>query len=326
MVRRAILAAAAVALAAACAPTFDDPTAMVSAPRLLAVQSIPAEAPAGAAFALTALYVGPEGAESGSGLDWATCLLQTPSDQPGPVNPGCFASASSDVVSMGKGTTAKGTVASDACLLFGPASPPPTPGQPSPRPTDPDATGGYYLPVVVEDPAGTWSVAPERINCPPSGVTQDVLAAFSTGYIPNVNPAIASLSSTSGSGPPTLVSADGPGVQPMTVHPGEQLTLTVSWASCPTSPQACRGAETYLSIDPATHALVALRESIVASWYATAGSFAVDRSGRREDDLGTDATNVWTAPSGAGTVYLWVVLRDARGGVGWQAYTLKVQR
>jgi len=325
VVSRAALVAIAVALSSACAPTFDDSTSIISAPRLLAVQSTPAEAVAGGAFSLSALYVGPQGVQTAPQLDWATCLLQTPSDQPGPVNPACFGSGSSDVVSLGKGGTANATVPSDACLLFGPNSPPPTPGQPSPRPTDPDATGGYYLPIVVGDPAGQWSVAPERITCPPSGVTQDVLAVISAGYVPNVNPAIASLSSTSGSGPATVVPADGSGVQPMTVSAGQQFALSVSWASCPTSPQACSGAETYLSLDSTTHTVVTLRESIVASWYATGGSFASDRSGRSGVDPGLDATNIWTAPRTSGVVHLWVVLRDARGGVGWQGYTLKTQ-
>lgn len=321
--KRAALVAAALGLGGACAPTFDDATAVVSGPRLLAVQSTPAEAAAGGAFTLAALYVGPDGAQPASGLDWATCLLQTPSAQPGPVNPACFGSAPSGVLSLGKGATASGTVPTDGCLLFGPASPPPTPGQPSPRPTDPDATGGYYLPIVVRDPAGTWSVAPERVTCPPSGVTQDVLAAFSGGYVPNTNPLISSLTSTSDSGPATVV-ADGAGAPAMTVRPGVRLALSVSWASCSRSPQACTGAETYLSVDSSTHAVAVLRESIVASWYATAGSFAMDRSGRSEDDPGTEATNVWTAPSAAQTVHFWIVLRDARGGVGWQGYTMTV--
>ena len=36
-------------------------------------------------------------------------------------------------------------------------------------------------------------------------------------------------------------------------------------------------------------------------------------------------TNTWTAPSTAGTVTLWVVLRDSRGGIGWKSYRVAVQ-
>ncbi len=324
MVRVAAVLVFAGATAGACAPTFDDPTAIVSAPRLLAVQSVPAEVAVGDAFTMRALYVGPRGVQSASGLTWATCLLQAPSDQPGPVNPACFAAASRDVVPLGKGATASGSVPTDACQLFGPDSPPPAPGQPSPRPTDPDATGGYYLPVVVETGAAQWSVAPERITCPPSGVTEDVLMAFSSGYRPNVNPSVLSLSSEGGAAAVSVVAPDAAAGPPIEVKPGQQISFSVTWSSCPSAPQECSGAETYLSVDPTTHAVVALRESMVASWYATRGAFAVDRSGRAEGDLATDAANQWTAPSNAGPVHLWVVLRDSRGGVGWESYTVMV--
>ena len=318
MVRRALLPAALLSLGAACAPTFSDETAIVTAPRLLAVRATPAEAPLGAPFTLDALYVGPDGAASASALDWAACLLQTPQGQPDPVNAGCFVASSPGLVPMGTGGSVKGTMPQTACQLFGPNVPPPAPGQPSPRPTDPDATGGFYLPVRIETGKDTWSVAEERIACAPSGVTQDVLAAYDTGYVPNENPTVASLA-IAGNGPTTPVPADATGSKPLAVRSGQQLSLQVTWPACPSTPAACGGAETFLVIDPATHAIVAQRESMVASWYATAGTFALDRSGRSASDASTAADNQWTAPGSAGTVHLWVVLRDARGGVGWRA-------
>jgi len=308
----------------ACAPTIEDTTAVVSSPRLLAVQSLPAEVPSGAPFTLKALYVGPSGVVAAPELVWATCLLPAPSDQPGPVNPACFGPASADVVSLGTGPGASGAMPMQACQLFGPNSPPPSPGQPSPRPTDPDATGGYYLPVVVESPGSQWTAAPERVTCPPTGLTEDVSTAFSKGYHANTNPEIASLSAAVGSAAAEVVAPDGPAGQPLRVHAGTQLSLAATWATCPSTPEPCSGAETYLSVDPTTHAVVSLRESMVVSWYATGGSFAVDRSGRSEGDVDTNATNEWTAPGATGTVHLWVVLRDARGGVGWESYTLVV--
>ena len=66
------------------------------------------------------------------------------------------------------------------------------------------------------------------------------------------------------------------------------------------------------------------RESMVASWYATAGTFDLDRVGRDGTDPATTADNGWTAPGSLGPVHLWVVLRDARGGVGWGSYTVTV--
>lgn len=323
MVRRALVPAALLSLGAACAPTFSDETSIVQSPRLLAVRATPAEAPLGAPFTLDALYVGPGGAASGSDLDWAECLLQTPQGQPDPVNAGCFVPSSPSLVPLGTGGSVMATMPQTACQLFGPNVPPPAPGQPSPRPTDPDATGGFYLPVRIETGEDTWSLAEQRITCAPSGVTQDVLTAFNSGYLPNENPTIAQLESVGG-GPATPVPSTATTGGPLAVHPGQQLSLEVTWPACPSTPAACAGAETFLLIDPTTHAIVTQRESMVASWYATAGTFALDRSGRSASDPSTTATNQWTAPGSAGTVHLWVVLRDARGGVGWESYTVAV--
>ncbi len=77
----------------ACTPTLDDPTAIVSSPRLLAVQATPAEGALGASFTLTALYVGPNGPADPSGIDWATCWPKAPANR-GPINAGCFVDAS----------------------------------------------------------------------------------------------------------------------------------------------------------------------------------------------------------------------------------------
>ena len=38
----------------------------------------------------------------------------------------------------------------------------------------------------------------------------------------------------------------------------------------------------------------------------------------------TTSDNTWTAPADAGTVSLWVVLRDSRGGVAFAPYTATV--
>lgn len=312
---------------AACTPSFSDATSIVSgSPRLLAVQATPAEVATGKTFAMTALYVGPSGNASASGVDWAICLLQNPLGDPDPIAPGCFVTSSSDLTPLGAGTTVKGTMPSDACELFGPESPPPQAGEPAPRPTDPDATGGFYLPVRIASGAGDWSAATERIACPPSGVTLPVLTAFNSEYVANQNPSVASLASVGSDGTATTAPPDSPdgGAPPLGVVAGAHLTLRASWPACPASPGACGGAETYVYIDPTSKQVETGRESIVASFYATAGAFDLDRVGRDSTDDATTVDDGWTAPSAAGTVHLWVVLRDARGGVGWESYTLTV--
>jgi hypothetical protein len=323
-IARGALLALALLSFASCAPTLEDRTTTVSGPVVLAVQATPAEGALGAAFSMTALYVDAQGTRDPSGLDWAMCLRQKPLGDPGPVDPGCFADAAPGLEALAGGGSTQGTVPPDACQLFGPDSPPPQPGQPSARPTDPDGTGGYYLPVRLKSPEGQWYAAVERLACQPSGVTQAVFGAFTDGYRPNENPTVTGFSVVAASGIATPVA---PGARPnTTVHRGDRLTLVVDWPACaPPGAGPCGGAESYIAIDPTSKAIVSRRESMVASWYATAGDFAVDRSGRDESDPATSAANGWTAPSAPATVHLWVVLRDSRGGVGWGSFSLEVR-
>ena len=323
MVRRAFVVVSLVA--GACTPSFSDETSLVQTPRLLAVQAVAPEAAAGGAFGLTALYVGPRGPEDPSSLGWATCLLQKPVGEPGPIAPGCFVDASSDLVPLGAGGSVHGKVPDAACQLFGPNSPPPGPGEPGARPTDPDSTGGFYLPIRVKTGDGQWAVAPERIACPPAGVTQGVFTALSSGYHLNENPVVSSLARVDADGGTTTVAPGGPGGAPgATVAPGQHVTLRAAWPACPAAPAACNGAEAYIALDPTTKQIVARRESIVTSWYATGGTFDLDRVGRDESDPATTADNGWTAPASPGAVHVWIVVRDARGGVGWESYTIAV--
>jgi len=325
MVTRSIVLGGTALTLAACTPDFSDTTAVVTAPRLLAVRSTPAEGPTSSGFAMTSLYVGPDGGADASSLSWATCLLQKPLGDPGSVNPECLTVGSTGVVSLGLGASIKGSVPANACELFGPESPPPLAGQPSARPTDPDSTGGYYLPIRVETSDARDSIAFQRILCQPSGVVESVFTAYSANYVPNENPVARSLTLLAGDAGTTLIAPDSPGVQPsVTVRAGTSVSLRVAWPSCPTQPAACGGAETYLLIDTATKELTTARESMVTSWYATAGTFALDRVGRSTDDPSTTVDNAWTAPTTAGPLHLWVVLRDARGGTGWASYTVTV--
>ncbi len=236
------------------------------------MQAVPAEGALGAGFALTALYVDQSGPHDPSAIDWATCLLQKPLGEPGPIDESCFVDASPDLVSLGHGGVVHGTIPQNACQLFGPDSPPPQMGQPSTRPTDPDTTGG------VDADGGASPIAADAADAGPA----------------------------------------------LAVAAGERVALRVEWPAC-SGNDACGGAESYLYIDPASKQIVTRRESMVASWYAGAGSFDEDRSGRSETDTATSAENTWTAPKTPGPAHLWVVLRDARGGVGWAAYTVVVE-
>ncbi len=328
MVNLGLRAASAIGLGGAllaCTPVLEDTTSIVSSPRLLAVQASPAEGVVGAAFVLTALYVDDKGPRDPSTINWATCLRQKPLGEPGPIDPGCFVDTATDLVSLGTGVSVHGVIPPDACELFGPDSPPPEPGQPSARPTDPDTTGGFYLPIRVKTEGGKWSVALERIACQPSGLTQPVFVAYMSGYRTNTNPTLSTLSRVDADGHAVVVPPDGSSPPAgLTVSPGAHLTLRAEWPRC-SGAGACGGAETYLSIDPTSKQIVTRRESMVASWYATEGAFDEDRDGRDENDEATSVENGWTAPANPGAVHLWAVLRDARGGVGWGSYTIEVK-
>ena len=98
---------------------------------------------------------------------------------------------------------------------------------------------------------------------------------------------------------------------------GAKVMLRASW------PEAA--AERYVVYDLASRALAERRETLRASWFATAGTFENDRTGRAEDERETFTDNEWTAPSEPRTVHLFVVLRDARGGVAFTTQTLVVR-
>jgi hypothetical protein len=97
-------------------------------------------------------------------------------------------------------------------------------------------------------------------------------------------------------------------------------------ADCvPINTEGCGGAERFLNLDLASQCLLDARESIDVAWFATGGAFDNDRTGRTDTDTASTSDNGWQAPSQAGTVTLWIVLRDNRGGAGWAEYQLAVQ-
>ncbi|MEN9785734.1 MAG: hypothetical protein RLZZ299_998 [Pseudomonadota bacterium] len=60
-------------------------------------------------------------------------------------------------------------------------------------------------------------------------------------------------------------------------------------------------------------------EELWVQWYAEDGAF--------EQDVSVDPflDRAWTAPGSAGTVGMWVVVRDRRGGMAWTSLTVRVR-
>lgn len=243
----------------------------------------------------------------------------------------------------------------DPCSLFGPQVPQPQPNQPPGRPVDPDPTGGYYQPVRILAASGGGDIitlGETRLSCGLANAPPDVSASFAQRYHVNANPAVAAFGPK---GQSWVTDDKGTNAG---VAPGQHLELEVSWPQCPTTDSCgdnvcgpdetpmscatcdpsivvcasdcvplhgCAGAERYAAPDTSGGTLVDLREGIEVAWYATGGSFDVDRTGRGGSDTGTTSDNGWSAPATLGPVTFWIVLRDDRGGVGWDEYVVNVK-
>jgi hypothetical protein len=343
-----------VGLVASCQPSLDQAVSIVTTTRVLAVRADPAEntpiPPGQPTF--KALVAGPRGDETGATVRWAFCNARKPLAQLGPVNPECVEqSTGPDFMSLGSGFQVMGTIPDVACRNFGPNPPMSMEGGLPGRPVDPDPTGGYYQPVqVVASSADGESVAVfrTRLACGLAGGSGDQQATYGHGYHINTNPEVAALDIV-GTGAMKLVPHTGGATNP--VKAGQSVTFEVSWAKCPltdacgdgicgpdesttgcpadcTPLMGCTGAERYVNLDLVKNEIVDQRERISVSWFATAGSFASDTTGRDSSDTATTSDDVWTAPAQPpqqNPVILWVVLLDDRGGVGWAEYALDVR-
>jgi len=362
MVKRDLPVLVALTLALGCKPELSGRASLVDGNRILAVQSTPAELQPGEdapKVSYRALFVAPDAAPDPAVLRWSFCDVAKPLAVTGPVAPECLASRGPALSSIGN--TAEATVPVDACRVFGSTPPEVKAGEPVTRSPDPDTTGGYYQPVrvtMVDDPDAVPTVGVTRLACGlGSTATQEQAIDFAKRYRPNENPALSGLGARRGAGAEEPVAPDAP--TPVRARPGETLTLRAHWAPCPTEPSCgdgicgagedratcpddcvkpdpctgddcskphgCTGSEPYVVLDPIVHRIVARREAMRVSWFATAGEFAHDRTGRSEEEAATtDTDNDWTAPASPGDVQLWAVIRDDRGGVGFSAFTIDV--
>jgi hypothetical protein len=316
VVRRAL--AVVVVAGLACEPSLDLRTFAVSSPSVLAVRSDPAEAAPGAPVTLTSLYVDPNGEITKGPFDWAFCDARNPLANLGPVSPACAQRTGSVFIELGGAPAESSSIPTDSCLLFGPDVPPAQANQPPGRPVDPDSTGGYYQPVRLVAGAQI-AIGQVRITCDVPGATPDQLSELTAHDHANTNPQIDDVTD------PTLgtlvVQAQGTN----TVAPSQYVDLTAHWAACDPNATSCSGSEGYAYLDPSTHDVVLAREEMRVSWFASAGTFDNDSTGRAATDPTPYTDDGWTAPATAGTVHVWAVLRDDRGGVGWMSYVMSVK-
>jgi hypothetical protein len=289
-----------VATPLACRPDLGDRDSFIARTRVLAVRGDPPEAKPGEAVHYSLLVASPEGPISVPVASWAFCATPKLLTENGAASAACLADG---VRPIAEGTPiVDAALPTDACSLFGPEI-----ASAELRPRDPDITGGFYQPVRVtvfgrDETAVAFGL--QRIACPLANASADVTAEFGKRYVANKNPELG----------PLTVTRDGASLALDAIPRGATVTLRASW------PEA--SAERYVVHDLASRRVVEHRETMRMSWFATAGTFANDRTGRAEDELEAFTDNEWTAPSDARTVHLFMVLRDTRGGVAFATHTL----
>lgn len=283
---------------AGCLPAEAERESLVIGPRILAVRSEPPESKPGESVVYEALVVTPEGEPEGAAVAWAFCAAPKPLTENGSVCSACLGDAVRPIAGVSASVTA--TTPPDACSLFGPETPPG-----DFRPRDPDATGGFYQPVRLEALDRTAFVL-ERITCNLPNAPLDVAVELAARHVPNRNPKLLALRAIVNGTPASLEALPA----------GADVRFEVGWS--------VEDAEVYPAFDPRKQALVEQREALRVSWYVTAGAFESDVTGRATDDMGTMVSNAWRAPDEPSRVFLWLVLRDGRGGTDFARYVLDV--
>lgn len=314
----------AAALLAGCAPELPADGWRVDQVRILAVAALPAEATPGQATQLAALVADPQLGVGSLALQWLACRARPGVAEPSPVAAACLGEDPQVVEPIGLGAAVTWTVPSDACGLFGPSPPPAAAGQPAGRPTDPDVTGGYYAPVRL----GASALAADpllfrlRLRCPLASATQAQAVQFNQQYRVNTAPRLSALVVAAPHGSAKLPSTAAAAWRAQ-VKAGTTVDLQAQWPAC-NADAACFGAEAYVRFNPLTRKLETQREAVRVSWYSSLGELRDAASGRSSGDPLGWAGNRWTAPAGAAKGWWWLVIRDDRGGVGWQVVEVDV--
>ncbi|HLK93066.1 MAG TPA: hypothetical protein VKZ18_24440 [Polyangia bacterium] len=286
-----LVALLSVALAASCSPTLDDRPWLVTQPQIIGLEASSPEVRPGTAVTFEVVALDPAGPVDTRPTTWAFCSTPKPPAEANVVAPGCLAPAAPDAT----GSPVSLTVPTDACAVFGPDPPQPAPGQPSARPADPDATGGYYQPIAIAL-SRSLAVGLERVICDLPQASLAAARAFQAAYVANVNPMIAGLTMT----------ANGAEIDAAAVAAGTDVQIAVSWPA--------GTAESFALFDRASASVVEAQETLTASWFVTGGD--LDRAAvETSDPTVLSAAATWTAPGQPGPVQLAVTLRDSRGGM-----------
>lgn len=332
-----------------CVPTFPTTNTRIDQPRVLAVQVEPAEAAPGSMVTLRTLYVDSSGTLSGGSLNWSVCTARKSLVELGPVSRECLENSGEHIVPAGMNVVETSVVLPmDSCRLFGPIPPASQPGEPSGRPVDPDITGGFYLPGILRSAVQevtTTTLFQARLACGIGTASQQSTIEFNRRYRVNENPAITQLFRITDQSSEEIVITEGRAT--FQASRNTPVRIRAQWPECPavdqcgngicsvnelrttcaqdcSVPHGCHGAETYVILDRQLDSIVTRRESMRVAWYSSAGTFENERTGVASEESRFASENVWTTPEQTGTVFLWIVLRDDRGGVSWQMIQVEI--
>jgi len=296
-----------------CKPAVGQAPSLITDYALLAVVGEPPEAKPGDKVTYSYLLASPSGTLADLTAGWDVCLTPKPPAENNSVSSAC----NPPTPGTAPGLTFDAAMPTDACQLFGPIAPPVQAGKPAIRPRDPDATGGYYLPVRVKFSdlvtGDVTGFAFERITCNLANAGTDIIKDYNTRYQANKDPGIASTDLVTSSGSRTNLDT---ATQPISVSPADTVDFEATFTD--------GSAETFPVLASSGDALMDQRESLHMSWFATSGSFIHDRTGVASTETATSTGNSWKAPDEAMDVYLWLVLRDSRGGTAFKSYEIHV--
>jgi hypothetical protein len=286
-----------IATVAACTPELDDRPFSIERERLIAVLLEPPELRPGAELRVTPVLAGRQ--RGSTTPSYHFCAAPPPPADPRSIAEACLTDTRLSLSLEGE--SARGDVPPEACARFGP-----DPTGSDFRPRDPDETGGFYQPLVSLG-FGEPSVAELRLLCPLPDVPIDLSRAYSERYQPNHNPEGLRLEQAQGEEWHPLSSARG----------GERLRIRVAWS------ESARERFVWLSADGA--ALVDRIEAFRVAWFVTDGN--VDQAGTAvsESEPDNQSENTFEAPEQAGTVQLWAVVHDSRGGTAAVSGVLDVE-
>ncbi len=296
---RALAVTLALSATATCIPPLGPGDSLITSTRILAIRAAPAEAVPGTLVKFTSLVASPRGTVTGARIDWDFCTAPLPLTDNNVVSDACLGSSS--LVAAGSGPTTTVATPGDGCSVFGPDT-----SSAGLRPRDPDSTGGYYQPLRADLAGADSAFELARMHCDLANADAADASAFAAAYRLNRNPELLPLTAT----------LDGESTALSAIPMGARITLQASWPP--------ESAETFAYFDPVSQTITTQREAMQVAWYSSGGALDTQSTGRASDDLATTTDNAWDPPDAAGTVHLWIVLRDSRGGVDFAAYDLVV--